>query len=65
MIGLGLPANMRTKIAAELCPVAGLDGFCWTWQNCTNSKGYGCVGVNGKSRLVHRVAYQILVGHAM
>lgn len=57
-----LPANMRSKIAIELCPVAGLDGFCWGWQNCLNSKGYGCVGVNGKSQLTHRVAYTLLVG---
>lgn len=57
-----LPANMRSKIAIELCPVAGLDGFCWAWTGALNSKGYGCVGVNGKSQLSHRVAYELLVG---
>ena len=54
-----LPANMRAKIAEELCPVAGLDGFCWTWTGCVNSRGYGCVAVGGKSHLAHRIAYEI------
>lgn len=52
-----LPPNMAAKITVELCPVAGLDGFCWTWTGALNSRGYGCVGVNGKSQLSHRVAY--------
>ena len=34
-----LPARMRAKITEELCPVAGLDGFCWTWTGCVQSKG--------------------------
>jgi hypothetical protein len=56
-----LPPNMQNKIAQELAPLAGLE-FCWTWTGCINSKGYGCVGVNGKSQLTHRVSYQLLVG---
>lgn len=57
-----LPANMQNKIAMELSPVSGLEGFCWTWTGCINSKGYGCVGVNGKSQLTHRVSYTLLIG---
>lgn len=57
-----LPANMRAKIALELPPVAEVPGLCWGWQNCTNSRGYGCVAVKGKSQLAHRVAYILLVG---
>ena len=57
-----LPANMRNKIAEEICPIAGLPGFCWAWTGAINSRGYGCIGINGKSQLSHRVAYELLVG---
>lgn len=57
-----LPPNMKSKIALELPPVSHVDGTCWTWQNCINSKGYGCVQHDGKRQLVHRVAYTLLVG---
>jgi hypothetical protein len=57
-----LPVSMQTKIALEPCPVPGLDGPCWIWQNCLGSRGYGCVGIDGKVQLTHRVAYQRLVG---
>lgn len=56
-----LPVNMQTKITVELCAYADL-GFCWAWTGALNSRGYGCVGVNGKSQLTHRVAYSLLVG---
>jgi len=56
-----LPANMQTKISIELAPLAGFD-FCWAWTGCLNSRGYGCVAVNGKSQLAHRRAYELLVG---
>lgn len=58
----GLPANMRAKIVIELCPIAELPDFCWAWTGAINSRGYGCVAVNRKSQLTHRVAYQLLVG---
>lgn len=57
-----LPANMQSKIAIELCPVAGLDGFCWAWTGYRMPSGYGQVGHEGKVQLTHRVAYEQLVG---
>lgn len=57
-----LPARMQGKVSLELCPLAGLGNFCWTWTGALNSRGYGCVGIDGKSQLIHRVAYQLLVG---
>lgn len=57
-----LPANMRAKIALELPPVADVEGLCWGWQNCTNSKGYGVTSIAGKRKLAHRAAYEHLVG---
>ena len=57
-----LPANMQSKIEETDCPVASLPGLCWTWQNCLNSRGYGCVSVNGKVQLTHRVSYTVYKG---
>lgn len=57
-----LPANMRSKIQLELCPRPELPGFCWGWTGCLNSRGYGCIAVEGKSQLAHRVAYKLAIG---
>lgn len=35
---------------------------CWVWTACRSTNGYGKVGLNGKSCLAHRVAYEGLVG---
>lgn len=57
-----LPENMLAKITATECPQAGLEGMCWTWTGALNSRGYGCVGVNQKSQLTHRVSYELHIG---
>lgn len=38
------------------------DNGCWVWQRSKNSVGYGSIGVQGRSRLAHRVAYETYVG---
>lgn len=53
---------MQAKIDLELCPIAGLPGFCWAWTGYRMPKGYGQVSLDGKAQLVHRVTYQLLVG---
>ena len=35
---------------------------CWEWTGYRWSTGYGCVQVNHKADLVHRVAYEVWVG---
>lgn len=35
---------------------------CWEWTAYKNANGYGCIGVDRKSCLSHRVAYAIFVG---
>jgi hypothetical protein len=58
-----LPDNMLSKISVTDCAVKGLEGMCWTWTGCLNSKGYGCVGVgNKKTALTHRVSYELHIG---
>lgn len=34
-------------------------GRCWSWLGCRIPKGYGYLGVNGKSIYAHRFSYQI------
>lgn len=35
---------------------------CWLWTGATSEKGYGHFGAGGRSRLAHRVAYELIVG---
>ena len=35
---------------------------CWVWMGTTNPGGYGLVGYNGKTKLSHRVAYELKFG---
>ncbi|HEY9411764.1 MAG TPA: HNH endonuclease signature motif containing protein [Jiangellaceae bacterium] len=34
---------------------------CWEWTGSRDRKGYGYIGVSGKSRRAHRVAYELYV----
>ena len=36
------------------------DTNCWNWQGTVNLQGYATMGINRKTRLVHRVLYQLL-----
>lgn len=38
------------------------EGGCWLWIGARNSKGYGCLGVDGKTQLAHRLAYEHWLG---
>ena len=54
-----LPESIRNKIYPE--PNTG----CWIWGGALSGKNgnqYGNVRFNGKSRRVHRVVYELLVG---
>ena len=37
-------------------------GDCWEWRSAFYSNGYGSFWLNGRSRLAHRVAYELTVG---
>ncbi len=34
-------------------------GDCWLWTGSKNSKGYGNIGVDGKTRRAHRIAWEL------
>src|SRR5690606_13797613 len=42
--------------------VTKTEADCWEWTGALNSRGYGCVGIDSKRYLTHRVAYEALVG---
>jgi hypothetical protein len=50
-----LPPNMQAKIRTDT-------NGCWVWTGSISNRGYGQVGVEGKVRSTHRVAYEQLVG---
>ena len=35
---------------------------CWVWTGAVNNKGYGSTWYDGRWRLVHRIAYEAIVG---
>jgi hypothetical protein len=35
---------------------------CWNWLGRLNTSGYGQMDFQGRARVVHRVAYEVLVG---
>lgn len=35
---------------------------CWEWTACTNSKGYGCLGLRKVAWLAHRLAHVVFIG---
>jgi hypothetical protein len=51
-----LPDRLVDKIHS--CPMTG----CWLWTGCINAKGYGWAFSEGRSRHVHRIVYELLVG---
>jgi hypothetical protein len=32
---------------------------CWLWTGCLNNSGYGTINMDGKSKLVHRLAWDL------
>ena len=38
------------------------DGDCWRWTGAVTSRGYGCLGRDGRTILAHRYAYVLTVG---
>lgn len=47
---------------AELLARTVPDGDCLVWTGAVQSRGYGSVGINGRTALAHRVSYELNVG---
>lgn len=54
--------NLTTAQSARFWAKVSKTDDCWVWFGATNSKGYGCLGVDGRGYLAHRVAYAEEVG---
>jgi len=54
------PATLTDRFWAKVRKDKATD--CWEWAGALNSGGYGQWAVQGRSRSVHRVAYEALVG---
>lgn len=55
---------MNTKPVLErfLAKVFMRPDGCWQWTGAYNSRGYGCMRVEGKAELAHRMAYRLYIG---
>ena len=40
----------------------GKVGECWLWQAAVNSSGHGVIGIGGKVRSAHRIAFELTYG---
>lgn len=46
------------RLPAAFMEKVNLEPTCILWHGATNSTGYGCFAVDGKSQLAHRVAWE-------
>lgn len=56
--------TLRDRFFAKIvtdAPGAGKGG-CWLWTAARNSSGMGCLNVDGKTRVAHAFAYEMLIG---
>lgn len=42
--------------------VTRLESACWVWQGADSGNGYGRISVDGKTRAVHILVYEIYIG---
>lgn len=49
-------------IQRVLCSRFRIADGCWVWTGSTNSRGYGQITINKKSKKAHRVMYELIRG---
>lgn len=52
---------LRARFWAKV-DTSGGPNACWEWQGAKNLKGYGSIGVNGKTQLSHRTSFELFIG---
>lgn len=57
----GISSMPRQTLEQRLFGSVRKEGSCWIWPGSLTF-GYGTIGVNGKNRRVHRVAYELRKG---
>lgn len=55
-------ANRYTPLNDRLWGRVEFTNTCWLWDGVLSSGGYGHVSINGKLKMVHRLAYEFCVG---
>ena len=62
---MGRRVTLEQRFWDKVNPLDRLDpDGCWRWEACKQKYGYGLLGVNGKSSLAHRIAYELAYGVA-
>ena len=51
-----------TPVEARFWAKVDKTGECWLWTGARDRRGYGSVGIDGRTRIAYRVAYEWLVG---
>jgi hypothetical protein len=56
---------VKQRILAECREWQGrASGPCWIWEGCRDSDGRGRIWFEGRSALVHRLAFEVWIGPA-
>jgi hypothetical protein len=53
-MAIRVPVEIRLQAKSILDPMSG----CLLWTGCLNASGYGTIGIEGKSKLAHVVAFR-------
>ena len=56
-----MPKPMTLDVIASRCAMIPFSG-CWIWMRATTTPGYGLISSGGKTRLAHRVVYELTQG---
>ncbi len=54
--------EIKSKYLARVKAHEEADEICWNWTKGINSRGYGNMWIEGKTRAAHRVSYEIYKG---
>lgn len=57
-----IKSEMPLRQRFDLQHRKGADGDCWMWAGQISRRGYGFIKENYKTKLAHRVSYELFVG---